>query len=85
MHRLGLILWSTILLIQGQAPIVPLDDAQPLAANVERVAQAFEFLGAPLDSDVLKNLRAASNDSGRIQQLLDAQTLLVVTINPNRE
>jgi hypothetical protein len=63
----------------------PVDvEAQPLAANIDRLAQALEYLGAPLPVDV----RAASTRAGRardaraLQSLLDPRVLLVVHINP---
>ena len=59
-------------------------EAQPLAANIERLAQALEYLGAPLPVDV----RAASTragharDANALQKALDPHVLLVVHINP---
>ena len=59
-------------------------EAQPLAANVERLAQALEYLGAPLPADV----RAAADRAGRgrdanaLQALLDPRVLIEVHINP---
>jgi hypothetical protein len=59
-------------------------EGQPLAANVERLAQALDFLGAPLDAETRKALAPAlkSRDGRRIQELIDPQTLFVVTLNP---
>src|SRR5262249_47250789 len=69
---------------QKETPLVPLADTQPLSANVSRLAQAFEFLGTPLDEPTAKALSAAAQarDAMRIQELLDPQVLFVVTINP---
>lgn len=59
-------------------------EAQPLAANVERLAQALEYLGAPLPADV----RTAADRAGRardanaLQALLDPRVLVVAHINP---
>lgn len=59
-------------------------EAQPLAANVERLAQALEQLGAPLPADV----RAAADRAGRdrdanaLQSVLDPRVLIAVHINP---
>jgi len=59
-------------------------EAQPLAANVERLAQALELLGAPLPPD----LRSAADRAGRardansVQTNIDARVLIVVHINP---
>ncbi len=55
-------------------------EGQPLAANVQRVVQALEFLGAPLSEDM--RVASASRDARRLQELLDPQVLCVVGINP---
>lgn len=67
----------------GQEPIVPVA-AQPLAANVSRVVEALDFLGAALPVDVKKSLAEAARkpDAERLQQLLDAHTLFIVELNP---
>lgn len=59
-------------------------EAQPLAANVQRVVEALEFLGAPLTSEKQAALTAAgkARDAATLQQLLDAEVLFVVNINP---
>lgn len=59
-------------------------EGQPLAANVQRVIEALEFLGAPLPKAKQAALTAAgeSRDSTKLQQLLDAEVLFLVTINP---
>jgi hypothetical protein len=59
-------------------------EGQPLAANVRRVVEALEYLGAPLAVD-LRNALAkagAARDANTLQALLDARVLLVVHINP---
>jgi hypothetical protein len=69
----------------ADAPIIPLSNGQPLAANVLRVMQAMEVLGAPIPEPVARNLRAASQnliDSDGLQNDLDSQALFIVTINP---
>lgn len=59
-------------------------EAQPLAANIQRLVEALEYLGAPLPA----GLRAALTKAGRardattLQELLDARVLLTVHINP---
>ena len=59
-------------------------EAQPLAANIDRLAQELEQLGAPLPVDV----RRASTGAGRardakaLQATVDPDVLLVVHINP---
>src|SRR5262249_29540547 len=59
-------------------------EGQPLAANVTRVIQALDSLGAPLPADLARQLKEAGDarDARRLQELLDPQVLLVVTINP---
>jgi hypothetical protein len=59
-------------------------EGQPLAANITRVLQALQFLGAPLPGDVAKELEDAgqTHDADRLQKLLDPHVLWVVTINP---
>ena len=59
-------------------------EGQPLAANIERLAAALEFLGAPLPTEVRANLVNAgqARDSQALQQLLDGRVLLSVHINP---
>jgi hypothetical protein len=59
-------------------------EGQPLAANVERVLQALEFLGAPLPPATVSALRAAgrARDSAKLQRLLDPHVLFHVSINP---
>jgi hypothetical protein len=59
-------------------------EGQPLAANANRLLQALEFLGAPLAADTTKALQAAimAKDARKIQELLDPNVLVVVTLNP---
>ena len=64
-----------------ELPIVGDVDGQPLAANVERLTKALEFLGAPLTD---KALAAAldADAAAAIQKALDRHVLLHVGINP---
>src|SRR5205814_9652440 len=57
---------------------------QPLSANITRVLEALEFLGAPLPGETSEGLEAAARaqDADRLQELLDPHVLLVVSINP---
>jgi hypothetical protein len=73
-------LLAALLLAPAQPPV----EGQPLAANVERLVKALDFLGAPLPPDVLTPLRAAldARDARKVQELLDPRVLYVVTINP---
>ncbi|HLY74511.1 MAG TPA: CehA/McbA family metallohydrolase, partial [Planctomycetota bacterium] len=68
------------LLLLAQEPVEV--EGQPLAANADRLSQAFDFMGAPLSAETKAALRDAGNDAKRIQQVLDPQALLLVDINP---
>ena len=59
-------------------------EAQPLAANIERLDQALEYLGVPLPADVRAALKRAgqARDAKALQELLDSRVLLGVHINP---
>ena len=64
-------------------PVVPVP-AQPLAANVTRLVEALDFIGASLPADARKLLAeaAAKPDGDRLQQLLDERALFIVELNP---
>src|SRR5262249_41847554 len=57
---------------------------QPLAANMNRLLRALDFLGKPLPPDTTKGLSAAAADKDviKIQKTLDPEVLAVVTLNP---
>lgn len=59
-------------------------EGQPLAANVKRLLQALDSLGAPLEAsrqdDITKAISA--EDGVALQTLLDAVALFVIEINP---
>jgi hypothetical protein len=59
-------------------------DGQPLAANIQRLTEALEYLGAPLPLDLRTELSRAgkARDATRLQELLDPRVLLAVHINP---
>jgi hypothetical protein len=69
-------------------PVVETVDYQPLVAQVNRVIEAFEVLGQPLPASVTERIRRAeqkgdgANAVREIQQALDAQCLIGVSINP---
>ncbi len=67
---------------QELAPVAV--EGQPLAANVRRLLQALDYLGAPLPADTQKALQAAcdARDAEKIQRLLDPHVLLAVHLNP---
>lgn len=60
------------------------EEGQPVAANVERVQKALDFLGAPLPKDLNAAVTAAvgKQDAAQIQKLLDDRVTFAVTINP---
>ena len=64
-------------------PVVAVE-GQPLAANVERLLQALEFLGAPLDAATVEALgkQIRQQDARQIQETLDRHVLVQVTLNP---
>ena len=66
----------------GLSPVAV--EGQPLGANIERVTQALEYLGAPLTAALRADLASASRarDAMKLQALLDAHALLEVHINP---
>ena len=59
-------------------------EGQPLAANVKRLVEAFEFLGSPLPDDFVEKLAGPLRDQNSlaIQKLLDQHALAVVHLNP---
>lgn len=63
--------------------VVPVE-GQPLAANVDRLMQALEFLGVPMPEAKAIMLREAakSRDATALQRLLDPDVLFEVSINP---
>jgi hypothetical protein len=64
-------------------PVIPVA-AQPLAANVTRLVEALDFMGASLPSNVKKSVTQAATkpDGDRLQQLLDERALFIVELNP---
>src|SRR2546423_5958628 len=75
-------------LLADDLPIVRGVEAQPLKAQVHRVAQALEFLGEPLTKEQQAALdRAVANTNAddaieAIQKVLDQRCLVGVGINP---
>jgi hypothetical protein len=67
-----------------QAPAPVEVEGQPLGANVTRVLQALDFLGAPLPADDAGALQKAAKarDAVQIQKLLDRHVLAVVSLSP---
>lgn len=90
MRGVAVLAWMLCSTIASAAPLEPIlgIDAQPLAAQATRVAQALELRGAPLTVEQRKKLDAAlqaetplSRVTG-IQTALDPLCLAVVNINP---
>ncbi len=72
-------------MVPGAAPFAPVAvEAQPLAANIQRVAEALEYLGTPWQADLRADLTSAgqARDAKRLQELIDPRVLLAVHINP---
>ncbi|HEY1108193.1 MAG TPA: hypothetical protein VGE76_06165, partial [Opitutaceae bacterium] len=61
-------------------------EAQPLAAQVQRLLEAMDYQGSPLPAEDRRTLQAIPLDAAdaavRLQQLLDRHCLFHVTINP---
>ena len=89
-HRVRFAIASTLLaaalpvLRAAPLPIVQGVEAQPLAAQVTRLADALSYLGEPLPGEALKAIQeaAAAGNVTQVQTLLDAHCLFGVNINP---
>src|SRR5438128_10411583 len=75
----------------GAAPAAPMVKGvewQPLAAQVERLFEALDYLGSPVSSEIketFQNLQQGKGDEAavvQVQKLLDPLCLLLVEINP---
>ena len=77
-------------LLAGRSPALgasldPVEvEGQPLAANIERLDQALEFLGAPLSAETRQALAPAlkARDWRGLQETIDPSVLFVVALNP---
>jgi hypothetical protein len=58
-------------------------EGQPLAANVQRLIEALEFLGAPLPAETRTALKLAgeARDAAKIQKVLDPHIHFLVTLS----
>ncbi len=69
----------------GAGPVARIAvEAQPLGANIERLLQALDYLGAPLAPRLRRDVTTAAQarDADKLQQLVDDRVMLVVHINP---
>jgi len=89
--RFCLVAWA-VLLVAGAAwaadlPLVDKVEGQPLAAQVQRVAEALEFLGEPLRAEQRALLAQACKDRDvkAIQRLLDPRCLAGVRVSGPRQ
>lgn len=77
---------ATAICAQGwtTAAMADVVEGQPLGANVLRLIDALEFLGAPLPADEVAALQRAAKvrDAAALQKLLDPRVLCTVHINP---
>jgi hypothetical protein len=80
--------WFANGVIAEELPIVRGVEAQPLKAQVKRVAEALDFLGEPLTQEQASALEKAIGDGNAdeaieaIQKVLDQRCLVGVNINP---
>ncbi|HWB10721.1 MAG TPA: CehA/McbA family metallohydrolase [Pirellulales bacterium] len=82
----GGLLWMLSVAAAGIAETSPpiAVEAQPLAANLQRLQQALDYLGTPLSEQTSTNLQEAarSEDAELLQAAIDPQVAFVVEINP---
>lgn len=84
----GLLLTPFATAADAALPLVAGVEAQPLKANVKRVAEALDYLGQPLSAEQRKQLDAALANADdaqavkAIQDVLDPLALAGVNINP---
>lgn len=73
---------------RGEVPVITVKDLQPFAAQVRRVAEALDYLGAPLTMAQKQLIESAATEANaelagaKIQAVLDARVLFAVHINP---
>ncbi len=74
--------------VAGEVPVIAVKELQPFAAQVRRVAEALEYLGAPFSAGEKQSLDSAIAETNaelagaKIQSVLDAHVLFAVHINP---
>ena len=81
--------WCVAGLILADEPVGAMPErvsveVQPLGANIQRVISAFQVLGSPLPDGLVSSLNELieAGDVDGLQRKLDAEVLLVATINP---
>jgi len=83
-----MLLWHASINAAPAAPLVKGVEWQPLAAQVERLFEALDYLGAPVSSIIkteFEQLQQGKGDEAaveKVQKLLDPLCLLLVEINP---
>lgn len=79
-----LLSWVGLTSLQSAQPPIREVDGQPFAANVLRLLDALDYLGHPFSAEQSAAIRDAAKrrDARRLQQLVDPQVLLLVSINP---
>ena len=72
----------------SEVPVIAIKELQPFAAQVRRVVEALDYLGAPLTAGQKQSIESASAETNaelagaKIQAVLDARVLFAVHINP---
>ncbi len=71
-------------MVRAEEPEIADVEGQPLAANVLRLLEALDYVGAPLKAEIAAEIKesAGKRDALRLQRVLDPHVLLVVSINP---
>ncbi len=78
---------TVVLAADGKWPMVGRVERQPLTAATERLVQALEFVGSPLDAETRKKLDDAlaltddADATTAVQRVLDPRSLVAVSIN----
>jgi len=70
------LLAALLLLLQDPVDV----EGQPLAVLVDRVVQAYDYLGHPLPPELKQSLKDAGTDARRIQELLRPRVVLDVSL-----
>ena len=78
------VLITTVAFAADDTPRILPVEGQPLGANIARLTQTLDFLGAPLPNSLVTKLEAAAKkrDAKELQKLLDPHATFVVSLNP---